>query len=97
MPKEKHEKLLCVDNLRHSEYYGMQKIFDDLYARSKQGEHFSDLMDIVLARENIILAYRNIKANTGSETPGTDRLTIKDVGELSPEKVVEKVNHRKIS
>ena len=91
MPKEKHEKLLCVDNLRHSEYYGMQKIFDDLYARSKQGEHFSDLMDIVLARENILLAYRNIKANTGSETPGTDRLTIKDVGELSPEKVVEKV------
>lgn len=91
MPKEKHVKLLCVDNLRHSEYYGMQKIFDDLYARSKQGEHFSDLMDIVLARENILLAYRNIKANTGSETPGTDRLTIKDVGELSPEKVVEKV------
>ena len=36
--------------------YGMQKIFDDLYARSKQGEHFSDLMDIVLARENILLA-----------------------------------------
>lgn len=90
MPKEKHVKLLCVDNLRHSEYYGMQKIFDDLYARSKQGEHFSDLMDIVLARENILLAYRNIKANTGSETPGTDRLTIKDVGELSPEKSCRK-------
>ena len=38
MPNEKannkKEKLLCVDNLRHAEYYEMQGVFDDLYARS---------------------------------------------------------------
>ena len=48
-------------------------------------------MDIVLSRENILLAYRNIKANSGSNTPGTDRLTIKNIGCLSTEEVVDKV------
>ena len=92
MPKEREsKKLLCVDDLRHNEYYGMQEIFDDLYARSKNGEDFTDLMSIVLKRENILLAYRNIKTNAGSKTPGTDGLTIKDIGKLTPEEVVEKV------
>ena len=92
MPKEEEsKKLLCVDDLRHNEYYGMQEIFDDLYARSKNGEDFTDLMSIVLKRENILLAYRNIKTNAGSKTPGTDGLTIKDIGKLTPEEVVEKV------
>lgn len=94
MPKEKTTKgklLLCVDDLRHNEYYGMQETFDNLYARAKKGEVFTDLMSIVLRRENILLAYRNIKTNTGSNTAGTDGLTIKDIGRLSPEEVVEKV------
>lgn len=94
MPKEKTAKakpLLCVDDLRHNEYYGMQDIFDDLYARSKNGEVFTDLMSIILKRENILLAYRNIKTNTGSNTAGTDGLTIKDIEKLTPEEVVEKV------
>ena len=94
MPKEKTAKakpLLCVDDLRHNEYYGMQETFDELYARAKNGEIFTDLMSTVLKRENILLAYRNIKANTGSNTAGTDGLTIKDIGRLSPEDVVTKV------
>ena len=91
MPKESQEKLLCVDDLRHAEYYGMQEVFDELYAKSKAGEYFTDLMKTVLLRENILLAYRNIKTNTGSNTPGTDKLTIKDIGRLSPDEVVEKV------
>ena len=31
MPKK--NKTLCVDDLRHAEYYGMQPVFDELYAR----------------------------------------------------------------
>ena len=53
MPKEKTVKskpLLCVDDLRHNEYYGMQETLDDLYVRSKNGEVFTDLMSIVLKR-----------------------------------------------
>ena len=92
MPKEKESKKpLCADDLRHNEYYGMQEVFDDLYARSKNGEVFTDLMSIVLKRENILLAYRNIKTNAGSNTAGTDGLTIKDIGKLTPEEVVDKV------
>ena len=91
MPKEKAHKMLSVDDLRHAEYYGMQKTFDELYARSKAGEKFSNLMDIILSRDNILLAYRNIKTNAGSNTPGADRLTIKDIGSLNPNEMVEKV------
>ena len=46
MPKENNAKNLSVDNLRHTEYYGMQEIFDDLYARAKGGEYFTDLMEL---------------------------------------------------
>jgi hypothetical protein len=94
MPNEKSktkDKMLSVDNLRHAEYYEMQSVFDDLYAKSKSGEEFTDLMPQILSRENILLAYRNIKTNTGSKTAGTDKLTIGDIGRLPPEKVVDKV------
>lgn len=91
MPREKKIKLLSEDNLRHAEYYDMQKVFDDLYSRSKQNEIFTGLMEAILSRENILLAYRNIKTNTGSNTAGTDKLTIKDIKRLSPDDVVNKV------
>ena len=64
MPKK--NKTLCVDDLRRSEYYGMQPVFDELYHQSLEGENFIDLMDLILSRDNILLAYRNIKANGGS-------------------------------
>ena len=89
MPKMKQEP--SVDSLRHAEYYGIQQTYDDLYEKSKNGEQFSALMDVILSQENILLAYRNIKANTGSGTPGTDRLTIRDIGSLSTEQVVDNV------
>ena len=92
MPEVKNTKL-CVDDLRHNEYYGMQEIFDELYAKSQKGEVFTDLMSIILKRENILLAYRNIKANAGSNTAGTDNLTIRDIGRLTAEEVVEKVRY----
>lgn len=89
MPKEKERP--SIDALRHSEYYGMQEIFDNLYAKSKAGNTFTDLMGIILSRENILLAYRNIKTNAGSMTPGTDKLTIANIGCLLPDEVVNRV------
>lgn len=91
MSERGKQKPLCVDDLRHAEYYQMQPTFDELYAKSLKGETFDDLMEVILSRENILLAYRNIKANTGSNTAGTDKLTIKDIGKLTPDDVVEKV------
>lgn len=64
MPKK--SKTLCVDDLRHAEYYGMQGTFDELYQKSQNGEVFENLMDLILSRDNILLAYRNIKANKGA-------------------------------
>ena len=53
-----------------------ENTYTDLYERAKNGEHFTNLMPLVLSEENILLAYRNIKNNTGSNTAGTDKLTI---------------------
>lgn len=50
-----------MDAQRHAEYYGMQQTFDELYAKSKAGEVFNGLMELVLSPDNIMLAYRNIK------------------------------------
>jgi len=89
MPKV--NKVLCISNLRHNEYYSMQNELDSLYADSKKGKIFDNLMDKILSRENILLAYRTIKSNDGSKTPGTDGLTIKDIGCLSSEEVIDKI------
>lgn len=89
MPDEKQAK--SVDSLRHAEYYGMQPVFDDLYARAKEGEYFTDLMSVILSRKNILLAYRNIKANHGSHTAGIDGLVMADIGKQTPEEVVARV------
>jgi len=91
MPKKKQQKQLTVENLRHTEYYGLQKDFDNLYAKSKDGKIFTNLMDLILSRDNILLAYRNIKTNEGSSTSGTDKFTISDIGKLSADEVVEKI------
>lgn len=89
MPKK--SKTLCVDDLRHAEYYGMQGTFDELYQKSQNGEVFENLMDLILSRDNILLAYRNIKANKGSYTAGTDKKNITDIGNQTPDDVVKRV------
>ena len=58
--------------LRHNEYYGQQSNFDELYERSLNGAKFNKLYEKIVEENNILLAYRNIKANTGSKTEGTD-------------------------
>ncbi len=90
MPTTKN-KSNVVDNIRHSEYYEMQETLDRLYEESRQGKVFDNLMDIILSEENILLAYRNIKANKGSQTPGTDKLTMRDMGKLPTNEVIERV------
>lgn len=91
MTNRKQNKLLCVDDLRHAEYYQMQDIFDDLYVKSQKGETFTELMKLILSRENILLAYRNIKSNSGSKTRGTDNVVIDDIGKLTADEYVERL------
>lgn len=47
-----------------------------MYADSIADKKFTSLMEIISSEENIRLAYRNIKNNKGSNTPGIDGKTI---------------------
>ena len=49
----RQEKAMKIDHLRYTEYYDMQKVFDELYEKATKGEIFDSLMDIILSRENI--------------------------------------------
>ena len=82
------------DKLRHAEYYDFQEIQDKLYADSSKGKVFKHLVEIITLPENIRLAYRNIKKNHGSMTPGTDGKTITDLATLSDEQLISSVQHR---
>jgi group II intron reverse transcriptase/maturase len=80
--------------LRHAEYYGMTETFDELYAKSKEKQKFTNLMTIITADNNILLAYRNIKRNNGSATSGVDGVTINDIEKLSTHEFIEMVKKR---
>jgi len=80
--------------LRHNEYYGQQSTFDELYERSLNGAKFKKLYEQIIGEENILLAYRNIKDNTGSKTKGTDGKTIQDVASMTNEEVITMVRGR---
>jgi len=83
--------LLKRKKLRHNEYYEMQYHFDTLYAQSANGQNFYGLLDLMQSDENIRLAYRNIKRNTGSKTAGYDGLTIEDIKQLSVSEVISNI------
>ena len=95
MTKPKNDdKLLKHQKLRYAEYYGMTEIFDDLYSKSQNGFSFKNLMNIITSPENILLAYRTIKRNGGSQTEGVDGVTIKDLENLTQEDFISKVQRR---
>ena len=81
-------------SLRNSEYYCMQSEFDELYSQSQKGRIFQNLMEIIRSDENIKLAYRNIKRNGGSFTPGVDGITIQDIEKWPVEWYVKTVRQK---
>ena len=78
-------------NMRYWEYYNMTDTFTDLYGRSKQGDTFNRLYDLITSRENILLAYRTIKSNKGSKTEGTDGKKIDDIKTMKGEEIVSEI------
>ncbi len=69
----------------------MTELFTDLYERATKKEAFSSLYEVITSRENILLAYRTMKSNKGSKTPGTDGKTISDIQKLSDEELVSEI------
>lgn len=81
-------------SIRHAEYYNMTPVFDKLYEESVKGKTFTDLMSTIQKRENILLAYRNIKRNKGGLTPGVDGRTIKDLERMTEEELINAVRRK---
>lgn len=73
----------------------MQKTFDWLYQKSLSNEMEGiNLYDLILSRDNILLAYRNIKNNTGSHTKGIDGLTIEEYKIKQLNEFIEDIKER---
>lgn len=72
----------------------MQETFDWLYQRSLHNSmHGIDLYGIITSENNILLAYRMIKSNTGSKTCGVDRITIDDYKIVGKEKFIQDIRN----
>lgn len=80
--------------LRHAEYYDFQTTQDMLYEESQKGKIFSNLIEIITKPENVRMAYRNLKKNSGSHTPGTDGKTIEDIEKMTDEQLVGKIQEK---
>lgn len=83
LTSKQRTKPLKRPKIRHAEYYDLQNVLDDLYRRSGEDATFIHLMDIIVSTENVKLAYRNIKRNAGSGTPGVDGRNIEHLASLS--------------
>ncbi|MGY5265995.1 group II intron reverse transcriptase/maturase [Paraclostridium bifermentans] len=80
--------------LRNNEYYDMQKVFDRIYLKSRNNYKFDNLMDYITDKNNILLAYRNIKNNKGSRTPGTDKKTIEYIRNMTKDDFVKLIQNK---
>lgn len=80
--------------LRNNEYYDIQDMFDELYSKSQRNYKFKNLYEMIVERNNILLAYRNIKNKTGSKTVGVNNKTISDIADMKEEEIVSYVKNR---
>ena len=88
------DRKLKNKHLRHNEYYDIQKDFDELYVQAKNNQNFYHLMELITSEENIKLAYRNIKKNSGSQTSGTNGRNIQSIAKLGTTDYVGYVRKR---
>lgn len=72
----------------------MQLIFDNLYADSVKGKYFNNLLELIKLPENIKLAYRNMRKNSGSKTAGTDNKTISDLNKWKEHELIAHVQRK---
>lgn len=88
------KELLKKSSIRNAEYYGMVEVQDRLYADSAQGKVFKNLISIICSDANIKMAYRNLKNNDGSNTPGVDGISFRNLKEMPEEELVSKVREK---
>ena len=82
------------NGIRHAEYYNMVEIQDELYRQGIMKKKFHNLMPIIASPQNIRMAYRNLKSNKGSNTPGVDGKTFSDYAGLEDAELIGKVQEK---
>lgn len=87
------EQKHSINLLRYADYYNMQDELEELYESSRRKETFDSLTDLIFSEKNILLAYRNIRTNQGSLTPGTDNLNIENIETLTPREFIDNVKY----
>ncbi|MEB2278502.1 hypothetical protein LAV73_00595 [Lysinibacillus xylanilyticus] len=85
---------LMIQKLRYNEYFGLQETFDNLFKESEKGRYFTDIYKLIISEENILLAFRNLKSNTGSKTRGTNGHTIKHLNKMNADKLIKIIRKR---
>ena len=83
-----------IQKLRNNEYFGLQSTFDNLYEESKKGRYFKNIYELIISEENIRLAFRNLKSNTGSKTKGKNGHTIKHLNKIDADKIIRLTKKR---
>lgn len=83
-----------IQKLRNNEYFGLQETFDNLFIESEKGRYFTDIYKLIISEENILLAFRNLKSNTGSKTKGTNGHTIKHLNKMNADKLIKIIRKR---
>ena len=77
----------------YNDYLDIQKTFDELYSQSLDSNNdFTNLVDIIFSKSNIILAYRNLKNSNVSFVEGNDGLNIIDLENLSVDDIQTQLN-----
>lgn len=82
---------MSANGIRYKQYYESGETQNKLYESSKTGGNFKDLLELILSDKNIMLAYRNIKKNTGSKTRGSDGYTIIHLAEKDKESFLSEI------
>lgn len=88
------EKFQVNDAIRTTRYYGMQNTFEELYKISREEGIVKDLYSLIRSPRNIKLAYKRIKANSGSKTSGGDKQTIQHFKEMSETEFVSYIQKK---
>lgn len=79
---------------KNRKYYDRVNIYEKLYSKSEDNVKFKRLMDRVKHPDNIMLAYRNIKGNKGSNTASIDGVTMADLKQLSTNDIIREIHKR---
>ena len=64
---------------KSADYYGMSKIYEDLYLKSSKNINVKNLIPIIKDKRNMLIAIRCIKSNIGAEVCGIDGITFTEL------------------